>query len=273
MLKNHILGLIFIASLLIISYPQNSFAVTTVFNTDFNAGVPPEFSGSISTESVQGYAGLGTGPDVFGGNFLRNDDSPATLTTLTLSGLPPHDSVDINFLLAIIDSWDCDAPHPASPDFFNVNVDGNPVFADPFVNSSLEGSCVSPFIPSPGVELAFKQNLGFNPGTSDHLDSAYDMGLEPVFQNIPHTSGTLTIEWFSSGAGWQGETDESWAIDNVRVTVNQNIHVVGGEFLKLDSMALLLAGVQSPFAWLMYAFSVIGIGAFLFTRNANNEEM
>ena len=27
----------------------------------------------------------------------------------------------------------------------------------------------------------------------------------------------MTIEWFASGAGWQGSYDESWAIDNVEV--------------------------------------------------------
>ena len=53
------------------------------------------------------------------------------------------------------------------------------------------------------------------------------MGLDPVFQNIPHTANTLTVEWFASGAGWQGDNltfggtqDESWAIDNVRVDLN-----------------------------------------------------
>ena len=65
---------------------------------------------------------------------------------------------------------------------------------------------------------------GFN-ATWD--DSAYDLGLDPVFQNIPHTGATLTVEWFASGAGWQGDNarfgetqDESWAIDNVRVDLN-----------------------------------------------------
>ena len=45
---------------------------------------------------------------------------------------------------------------------------------------------------------------------------------------------------------------------------------VGGELISLDTTALLLAGVQTPMAWMMYAFSAIGIGAFLFTRNTNN---
>ncbi len=49
-----------------------------------------------------------------------------------------------------------------------------------------------------------------------------------------------------------------------------NPPVVGGEFLPIDTTALLLAGVQTPLAWMMYAVGAIGIGAFLFTRNPNN---
>jgi hypothetical protein len=58
--------------------------------------------------------------------------------------------------------------------------------------------------------------------TSDpfYLDSAYNMGLEPAFNAIPHTSSSLTIEWYASGAGWQGSTDESWAIDNMEVILH-----------------------------------------------------
>jgi len=59
--------------------------------------------------------------------------------------------------------------------------------------------------------------LGFNPGTTFHDDSAYNMYVEPAFANIGHTSGTLVISWFADGAGWQGGNDESWAIDNVQI--------------------------------------------------------
>jgi len=45
---------------------------------------------------------------------------------------------------------------------------------------------------------------------------------------------------------------------------------VGGEYFTLDTTALLVSGMQTPMAWMMYAFSAIGIGAFLFTRNSNN---
>jgi hypothetical protein len=187
----------------------------TVFSTDFNSGAPPEFSGVITTEGVQGYDGLGTGLNVFDGDFLRNTSgTPPLKSTLTLTGLPPHISISLGFLLAIIDSWDgigCSA----GTDTFRVRVDGSPVFCEVFANvgCGTQGYDVPPC----GVELARSQFLGFNPG---YQDSAYNMGLDPVFQNIPHTAGTLTVEWFAGNRDFTGGDDESWAIDNVEVILN-----------------------------------------------------
>jgi len=45
---------------------------------------------------------------------------------------------------------------------------------------------------------------------------------------------------------------------------------VGGELLSLDTTALLVAGITTPLAWLAYAISAIGIGAFWFARNPYN---
>jgi hypothetical protein len=59
------------------------------------------------------------------------------------------------------------------------------------------------------------------------------MYKDSAFQNISHTSSTLTVEWFTSGGGWQGGTDESWAIDNVVVLVDNvaPTAVAGGPYL------------------------------------------
>jgi hypothetical protein len=187
----------------------------TVFEANFDSGTPTEFSGITTTEGVQGYAGLGTGSNVFGGDFLRNSNLLEAKTTLTLTGLPPHNSISLGFLLAMIDSWDGTGCFPTD-DIFNVTMDGAPIFSETFVNHDICGA--QSYVPPAGVELARKVDLGFNTGVA-WFDSAYDMGLDPAFQNIPHTPSTLTIEWFTSGGGWQGGSDESWAIDNVVVLV------------------------------------------------------
>ncbi len=46
--------------------------------------------------------------------------------------------------------------------------------------------------------------------------------------------------------------------------------MIGGELLSIDTVALLLAGLQTPAVWMISTFSALGIGAFLFMRNPYN---
>jgi regulation of enolase protein 1 (concanavalin A-like superfamily) len=143
-----------------------------------------------------------------------------------LTGLPPHTRIEINFLLAIIDSWDGSEPGEGPgactfchPDILAVAVDGNVVFSEAF---GYNGPVYDP--PAGGL-LVQGAWLGFHP---DFGDAAYDMGLDPAFDSIPHMADTLTIEWFASGDGWQGGMDESWAIDNLEILLH------GGTPVALD---------------------------------------
>jgi hypothetical protein len=186
-----------------------------VFSSDFESGLPAQISGpGVSVESVQGYAGLGSAGNQFSGSFLRNltnDD-----VTVTLTGLPAHDVVDLLFLFAAIDSWDGSSGSFPSGDFFTVVVDGQIVFGESFENSN--AGYTQTFAAPPGGELARKQDLGFSVGTY-WLDSAYDMSLDARFRAIPHSGSTLTLVFRGSGSGWQAGTDESWAIDNLSIAV------------------------------------------------------
>ncbi|KST62145.1 Ig-like domain-containing protein [Mastigocoleus testarum] len=194
------------------------------FFADFNSGIPSEFTvdaATTNTESVQNFDGKGTKSNVFSGNFLRNvTDGPGNKTTLTLENLPTHTSVDLNFLLAIIDTWDGDIPGFGN-DFFNVTIDGVSIFKETLTNINFSSQS---YTPATGVKLGtdnfFSDTSGSYPTSND---SAYDMGLDPIFNNIVHTADTLTIEWFSDGSGWEGNLsnrNESWAIDNVEVILN-----------------------------------------------------
>lgn len=186
-----------------------------VFETDFESGMPIELTtGDGVLEPVQGFAGLGPSGSQFGGQFLRNASTNATI--LTLTGLPAHSAIDIEFLLAVIDSWDGSSAGFPSGDFFTVTVDGVPIFTESFVNS--QAGFTQTYVAPSGGELAYKQNLGFTVGFH-HSDSAYDMALEPSFQGVPHSASTLTVVFSGSGTGYQGGTDESWAIDQLRVSL------------------------------------------------------
>jgi YVTN family beta-propeller protein len=181
---------------------------TPYWATDFNSGVPLEISGVGVLTGVQGYAGVGG----FDGNFLRNDTLGGR-TTLRLQNLPPHTHISLGFLLAVIDSWD-GGDAQFGPDRFVVSVDGNDVF------NHMVGWNNPTFVPDPGVTLALETALGFNP---EFVDAAYNMGLQQQFRNIPHSSSSLTVEFYAGGAGWQGGEDESFAVENLSVTLHEGL--------------------------------------------------
>ncbi len=69
-------------------------------------------TGYVNTQSVEGFAGLGTGTNVVSGLYLHNatgdnfTNSPSLKSTIQLSNLPAHSAIQLQFLLAIIDTWD-----------------------------------------------------------------------------------------------------------------------------------------------------------------------
>ncbi|MEL6430088.1 MAG: hypothetical protein AAFZ87_03585 [Planctomycetota bacterium] len=69
-------------------------AQTAVFQMDFESGLPAPFAGPAALEGSQGFAPFGS--PSFGPTFLRNGSGcPSAPTTLTLTGLPPHDALDL----------------------------------------------------------------------------------------------------------------------------------------------------------------------------------
>jgi len=198
--------------------PPPTATQVTAFFTDFDgAALAPEVSpGEAARAGVELFAGLGPAGNTFGGQFLRSPT--ANTVTLSLAGLPSHQSLDLAFLLAAIDSLDGTGTYPQG-DFFRVDVDGTTVFRESFANAT-DGQ-VQSYVPPPGVELARKVDLGFQGPGGFYRDSAYDLGADPAFAAIPHTAATVTVTFVVEGPGIQPLTDESWAMDDLRVTLNR----------------------------------------------------
>lgn len=188
---------------------------TQVFYSDFNGALPAEINpGTATLTGVQGYAGLGPVGNQFGGNFLRS--ATGNTVTLSLAGLPTHDTISLEFLLAAIDSLDGTGTFPAG-DFFKIVFDGVTLFSESFANADL--SQIQSYVPSTGVQLARRVDLGFSGPGGYYTDSAYNLGADPRFANFAHTGSTATIDFFIFGPGNQSLDDESWAMDNLRVSV------------------------------------------------------
>jgi hypothetical protein len=145
-------------------------------------------------------------PEVADGKFLRND-SDSGRTVLTLTDLPAHDLLDLEFLLAAIGAWGANGP-----DQFNVTVDGVSVFSRRIDNSITDPLA---YVAPAGGLLIDREDRGFGLA----VDSLFDMGAESALKSIAHTGSTVTIEFFADGDGWTGGTIESFALDHVRVAV------------------------------------------------------
>ena len=185
----------------------------TAFSSDLEAALPPQINpGTGQLEPSSGFAPLGPAGNQFGPTFLRS----ATGNTVTLTvTLPAHTKISIGFLFAAIDSLDGTGTFPAG-DYLRIDLDGTAIFRESFANAT--DAQVQSYTPSSGAELARKVDLGFGGPGGFYRDSAYDMSVEPVFQDIPHTASTAVIAFTLEGEGVQTLDDESWGVDNLRVT-------------------------------------------------------
>lgn len=225
-------------------------APVVVFQTDFNAfSLPAAISpGTALLTGVQGYAGLGPVGNQFGGNFLRS--ATGNTVTLQLNGLPAHDRISLEFLFAAIDSLDGTGLVAPAGDFFKIVFDGVTLFSESFANAL--STQIQSYVPPSGVELARHASLGFTPGGSAtsccFSDSAYNLGADPRFLNFAHSASTATIEFFIFGPGNQSLDDESWAMDNLSVSV-RTVAVIdpgaGNNVPEPGSLALLGLGLSS----------------------------
>ncbi|QQS07836.1 MAG: PEP-CTERM sorting domain-containing protein [Phycisphaerales bacterium] len=190
-------------------------ADTVVYSNIFDSTISPQIDPGVATlTGVQGFAGLGPSGGQFSGQFLRSPTGNPV--TLSLTGIPPHNSISLQFLFAAIDSLDGTGTFP-SGDFFRITIDGVQIFRESFANAT--SSQIQSYVPPPGVELARRVDLGFSGPGSFYTDSAYDMTLDPTFTHIPHSGTTATIEFLMEGPGIQPLEDESWAIDNLTILV------------------------------------------------------
>lgn len=203
-----------LVSFLVVSAPV--LAQTTVFSSDFDAALPAAIApGTAILTGVQGFAALGPVASQFGGTFLRSETG--NTVTLQLNNLPAHNSIRLDFLFAAIDSLDGQGTFP-SGDFFKITLDGATIFRESFANAL--PSQIQTYVPTPGVELARRVDLGFGGPGSFYTDSAYWLGGDPRFSNLGHTASTATFQFVIEGPGIQPLSDESWAMDNLNVSVS-----------------------------------------------------
>lgn len=147
-----------------------------------------------------------------------------------------HSSLNLGFLFAAIDSLDGTGTFP-SGDFFRIALDGAQIFRESFANAL--ASQVQSYMPAAGVELARRVDLGFGGPGGFLTDSAYDFAADPRFSNIAHSGSNAVFTFVVEGQGVQSLDDESWAMDNLRVSLNG----VTAPVPEPETYAVMLAGL------------------------------
>ena len=211
-----------------------------------------DFDGSVTTAGGVGVVinnGGATGTATGGtwnangwkNNFLINASvNPITTTEFAFSGLGAHTSISLAGVVGMLDSWDSTNGSPA-PDLLQVLVNGNVVATFTAANASgsitdAQGGTII------GQNVQADSHMFYNDTLVDFTGSSW--------ATFAHTGSTLTIGFRAAGAGWQGGEDESWGLDNFRVTA---VNATTG-------------GVPEPATWAMMLVGFGAVGGVLRSR-------
>lgn len=208
---------------------------TNIDTTEPGALPPAEKVIFIDSSNVIGpCGGFGGGPhDVFQGHEEGE---------FTFTGLNPSEKFQVTVVLSDMD--DCGLEYR--------------LFANP--NDPLIPALETVFVRGNAVELGLVDSAGL--GQGDHV-------IQKTFTTLamPDGNGDLTIGFnlVFSTAGSSGV-----GVEQIVITSDDLDRQVGGEFLSIDSTALMLAGAQT-FSWMIPVIvSAIGIGLFVVSRKSEN---
>ncbi len=189
-------------------------SAAVIYQTDFQSGVGNEWSHAITQNAPTPYS---FGPRTFLGEFGNET------VTLSLADLGLHSGVQLDFDLYLIRSWDGSSGGAALYDYgndiFKVATSGGLTLLEAtFSNGNPAGQSFGPAANNPaytGAAESYSLGYVFDDGIlgiSQVMDSVYRFSF-----NFAHGDSLLAFDF--SGIGLQGLGDESWGLDNVRVSL------------------------------------------------------
>jgi hypothetical protein len=180
-----------------------------VYQNDFSGAAGPAVSAQTIATSPSGERFLGL--------FQTAD------VRLSLSNMPEHTKLTVEFDLYLVDTWD--GNHPTDgPDVFTGSVLGGPVLKrttfslvrQPGYEQAYPGDYPGASNP-PGTSASRLNSLGYPANANDpnrfYADAVYRLQF-----TIPHSGPGVILSFAATGLGTQA-TDEMWGIDNVRLSV------------------------------------------------------
>ena len=188
-----------------------------IFSADFESGAGPEWSKRITETTPAG-----------GRRFLGRFGNEAV--RLSLSDLPAHTQLTVTFELYVIGTWDGNNPL-YGPDPWEMRVaGGHRIIRTTF--SNVDSPDYPQSFPGTYPEAEYRaffraaewRTLGYFTYTvAGTLDNS---AVYRVTATIPHSEASIALDFAKlAGSFYGGIEDESWGIDNVRVSVPQSTDV------------------------------------------------
>ena len=162
-----------------------------------------------------------------GQKFLGRFTNDAVTLNLgsTQDPLPPHDSLTLTFDLLLIESWDGNSSGNG-PDRLRFRLDGQDFFLSSFANTSDRQSYPGSY-PTGDYPARTGATVSNTLGYTFFGDSIYHL----TFQ-VPHAGSTAQFEF--QGIGLASVGDESWGLNQVRVTAPEPFAARWQVFADLD---------------------------------------
>lgn len=178
-----------------------------IYQNDFEAGLAAEFSPAPITVAPNSST-------KFLGQF--SGDGP-TGTTLTLTGIGAHDAITLSLDLYIIHSWDGNGNQGSGPDQLKFTADSTTLLDANFANRDGSLQTYSDATPLGGGPFAAKTSAD----AESTLGYSWFFGTDTTYNlsfTFAHTGDSLVVDF--TGIGIQGAGDESWGLDNFRVSTD-----------------------------------------------------
>ncbi|MBX3377308.1 MAG: hypothetical protein KF678_09945 [Phycisphaeraceae bacterium] len=200
----------------VLGLPLAAHAETIFYSNNFESGLGTGWGTAAQVTQHTNFS-------KFVGRYSGNQGVLLTVAKPSVPTPPAGSWVEyrLTFDFYAIDSWDGDDP-TYGPDYFCVSVNSNTVFAQTFANQH--------------------QYQSFMPPTVGGIDLGYGAAFDSIYRDItvtfnPGTASNISVSWY--GIGLQGIADESWGIDNVRLSYAVVPSPAAGSALALAGLAML----------------------------------
>ncbi len=190
--------------------PAGSEVLLVANDYDSPVYVAAGISGSATADALEAASAGAWNAAGWAGEYVvnRTTGNPATMSLLMLNGLAPNSAVRIGSgILGFLESWDSsDGGGGYSPDYLDVFINGS------LVASLTTNTALGTVEEYDGGTVLF-DGVQAN-GNFYYSDTLVDISTAAFANSMATAAGTWSLAFQARGAGWQGDGDEGWGLDD-----------------------------------------------------------